>query len=703
MGLVGLDCISTLGYLPTLAVNGAGVMAPLAAAAVSFLILFAALPVYLYVVGRSPNGRGATGLLESHLCGWGGKLFLLLLLGFVATDFVMTRALSTADASRHLLANEYTHSGMDWLMQGKEVVHEALPEALKGDWTDRVMAWWNEQMIGATALMVLGFALYFFLLRGFTRGFLIFAGAVVALFLAVNVAVVASSLLYVARHPDYTTNWMRLVSFTSIDASPSELIGDLLKLSISYLPALVLGLSGFELSMTCAPLVRGWANDDPSQPRGRIRNARKLLIATAVVMAVLVPTSVASVKFLVPPGELAEGGAARDRALAYIAHGGVLQTPGEAVSVAAPEMDDEGDPVNEFGPDVPGEDRVNPPLETRNKAEAGLPAADVNPLFGPVFGAVYDLSAVLILFLAGASVTIGLRDLLPQYLTRYGMEMHWARNVGLLLHAFNAIVLVVVIAFHASVSHQQGAYAVSVLVLMTGAALAVFVDLRAKKKPSFLQSLALVPCAAIGLVFLFLAIWVGVETPIGSVIALLIVAALLVSAGLSRWMRSTELRYYGFAFADEESAVRWEEIRRLEFQVLAPHRPSHLTLVEVENELRARHRLGTEVPILFIEAELGDPSDFQQHPLMQIVKEDGREIIRVTQCASIAHVLAAIALEFREIGRPPEIHFGWSEESPLVSNFNFLLWGEGNIPWLVHALVRKAEPDPARQPRVVIG
>ena len=704
MGLVGLDCISTLGYLPTLAVNGAGVMAPLAAAAVSFLILFAALPVYLYVVGRSPNGRGATGLLESHLSGWGGKLFLLFLLGFVATDFVMTRALSTADASRHLLANEYTRSGMDWLMQRKEVVHDALPESLKGDWTDRVMAWWNEQMIGATALMVLGFALYFFLLRGFTRGFLIFAGAVVALFLAVNVAVVASSLLHVARHPDYTTNWMRLVSFTSFDASPSELIGDFLKLSVSYLPALILGFSGFELSMTSAPLVRGWANDDPSQPRGRIRNARKLLIVTAVVMAVLVPTSVASVKFLVPPGELAEGGAARDRALAYIAHGGVLQGPGEAVSVAAPlEMDDDGDPVDEFGPDAPGEDRVNPPVEKRNKAEATLPAADVNPLFGPVFGAVYDLSAVLILFLAGASVTIGLRDLLPQYLTRYGMEMHWARNVGLLLHAFNAIVLVVVIAFHANVSHQQGAYAVSVLVLMTGAALAVFVDLRVKKKPSFLQSLALIPCAAIGLIFLFLAIWVGVETPIGLVIALLIVAALLVSAGLSRWMRSTELRYYGFAFADEESAVRWEEIRRLEFQVLAPHRPDHLTLAEVENEIRARHRLGAEVPILFIEAELGDPSDFQQHPLMQIVKEDGREIIRVTQCASIAHVLAAIALEFREIGRPPEIHFGWSEESPLASNFNFLLWGEGNIPWLVHALVRKAEPDPARQPRVVIG
>jgi hypothetical protein len=705
LGLVGLDCISTLGYLPTLAVNGAGVMAPLAAVAVAVLIVFAALPVYLYVVGRSPHGRGATGLLESRLSGWGGKLFLLFLLGFVATDFVMTRSLSTADASRHLLANEYTRSGMDWLMQRKDIVHDALPEVLKGEWSDNVFSWWNEQMIGAAALMVLGFGLYFFLLRGFNRGFLIFACAVVALFLAVNTVVIASCLVYVARHPDYATNWMRLVTFTSFDASPSELIGDLVKLSVSYLPALVLGLSGFELSMTCAPLVRGNSGDDPAQPRGRIRNTRKLLVLTALVMAILVPTSVASVKFLVPPGELAEGGAARDRALAYIAHGDVLQGPGEAVSVAAPplEEDDEGDPPIDDLPPAKRDGQANAPVKERGKPEVRLPAGEVNPLFGQAFGAIYDLSAVLILFLAGASVTIGLRDLLPQYLARYGMEMHWASKIGLLLHAFNAIVLVVVIAFHASVSHQQGAYAVSVLVLLTGAALAVLVDLRAKKRPSFLQTMALIPVAAIGLIFMLLAVWVGYESPNGVVIALLFVVVLLVSAALSRWMRSTELRYYGFAFADEESAVRWEEIRRLEFQVLVPHRPDHLSMEEVEAEIRARHRIGQEVPIIFIEAEVGDPSDFQQHPLMQIVKEDGREIIRVTQCASIAHVLAAIALEFREIGRPPEIHFGWSEETPLASNLNFLLWGQGNIPWLVHALIRNAEPDPQRQPRVVVG
>ena len=348
------------------------------------------------------------------------------------------------------------------------------------------------------------------------------------------------------------------------------------------------------------------------------------------------------------------------------------------------------------------DDVEHQPLDTTTQGPTQT-GADLNPLFGPAFGTVYDLSAVLILFLAGASVTISLRNLLPQYLTRYGMEMHWAHRVGVLLHLFNVIILIVVIGFHASISQQQGAYATSVLVLLAAAALAARVDLVHRWRRSLLRDMAATPLLFICADLLALACWVCYERPAGLVIALLLVAVLLLSAGVSRWKRSTELRYDGFAFADEESGIRWEQIRRLEFQVLVPHRPDDRTLAEKETEIRARHRLAPDVPIIFVEAELGDPSDFQQHPLMRIVKEDGREVIRVSDCASIAHVLAAIALEFREVGRPPEIHFDWSNESPVASNLNFLLWGEGNVPWLVHALIRRAEPSLERQPRVVIG
>ncbi|MHB1426184.1 MAG: hypothetical protein ACYC3I_23720 [Gemmataceae bacterium] len=701
LGLVGLDCFSTLGYLPTMAAEGAEERAPLAAAAVGLLILLAALPVYLYVVGRSPHGRGATGLLESHVSGWKGKLFVLLLLGFVATDFVMTRTLSTADASKHLLANKHTQTVVGWILDRREVVHDALPLALQGGWTAQIFEWCDEQLIITVGLMILGFGLYFFLLRGFTRGFLYTAFAIVALFLLLNGVVLGSSLVYLARNPLYFSNWIELIGSASGDQSTLDCLLDLAGLALQSLPALALGLSGFELSMTVAPLVRGRPDDDPAHPRGRIRDMRKLLIATAVLMAVLVPASVTCVQLLVPPGTMSEDGPARYRALAYLAHGNILHPPGQQFRKDQPIPDeDEIDMI-----ELPNKENLEQPQAKAEptRTTAAATGADLNPLFGSAFGTLYDLSAVLILFLAGASVTISLRELLPQYLKRYGMELHWAQRIGVLLHLFNALVLLVVLVFHARVSHQQGAYATSVLVLLSASALAAFVDVSSRGRRSLPRNLTAFFLLLICAIFLVMVCCVAIDNPAGLVIALLFVAVLFLMAGLSRWIRSTELRQYDFVFADEESGIRWEQIRQLEFQVLVPHRPDDRTLAEKEAEIRQRHRLGPDVPIIFIEAEQGDPSDFQPHPLMRIVQEDGREIIRVAQCASIAHVLAAIALEFREIGRPPEMHFAWSDESPLASNLNFLLWGQGNVPWMVHALLRKAEPHPERQPRVVIG
>ena len=39
----------------------------------------------------------------------------------------------------------------------------------------------------------------------------------------------------------------------------------------------------------------------------------------------------------------------------------------------------------------------------------------------------------------------------------------------------------------------------------------------------------------------------------------------------------------------------------------------------------------------------------------------------------------------------------------LMFPIGFFLFGEGNVPWRVRELLCKAEPDPAKQPRVIIG
>jgi hypothetical protein len=700
--LVGLDYFSTLAYLPSMAVDKSGRdFAVLTAFLLSAITLFVALPIYLYIAGRSPNGMGVTGLLESHFHGWSGKLLILFLLGFVAADFVITRTLSTADASLHLLHNSYWKAHVDWMINVRESLRSSLPARLQGPMTDQVLDWWNEQVTVTVIMTILGFALYFYFLRGFTRRFMIVAGVIASLFVLLNGVVIVSSLLYLANHPEYIRNWTAFQRVMS-DDDPSSLVFSLLiNNALVDFPVLALGLGGFELSLASIGLVRGRPDDDPTRPRGRIRNARKLLVVAAVLMGLSVVGSVLSITLLVPTGDMRGTGPAKNRVLAYLAHGGYLEPPGH----------DPNAPRGERPEDI--EDVVEPPAqpaEPANTEEAppkpertGPTAADINPLFGPAFGTLYDVSAILILFLAGASVTISLRDLLPVYLARYGMEMHWARRTGVLLHLFNLLILVVILYFHAHVSDQQGAYSTSVLVLLASAALAALVDMRTRWRRSLFLPLLTAPLAVVFVFFLVMAGLAVSHSPAGAIIAVLIVAIVFISAGISRWVRATELRFEGFTFTDEASQARWEEIRQLEFQVLVPHRPGGETLAEKDAAIRARHRLGPDVPIIFVEARLGDPSDFQNYPLMQIVKEDGMEVIRVSHCASIAHVLAAIALEFSEVGRPPEIHFDWSHESPLASNLHFLLMGEGNVPWMVHALIRKAEPDPLRQPRVIIG
>jgi hypothetical protein len=100
---------------------------------------------------------------------------------------------------------------------------------------------------------------------------------------------------------------------------------------------------------------------------------------------------------------------------------------------------------------------------------------------------------------------------------------------------------------------------------------------------------------------------------------------------------------------------------------------------------------------------LGDTSEFEQNPLLEVTDQQGRFIVRLRRCVSIAHAVATVALELSKTGKPPEIHFGWSNENPLAANLGFLLFGEGNVPWMVRELIQKAEPDPKKRPRVIIG
>jgi hypothetical protein len=93
------------GYQPAIAFLAAGILSPLATIVLVLVTLPGALPVYRRVATESLYGEGSLAMLERIGSWWTGKI--LVLLGFAATDFLITMTLSAADASTHLLENPY--------------------------------------------------------------------------------------------------------------------------------------------------------------------------------------------------------------------------------------------------------------------------------------------------------------------------------------------------------------------------------------------------------------------------------------------------------------------------------------------------------------------------------------------------------------------------------------------------------------------
>jgi hypothetical protein len=636
MCLTGVDYFSTLGYQPSIAFEATGLLTPFATVILVVVTLLGAFPVYAYVAGKSPHGQGSISMLERLVHGWAGKLLVLVLLGFAATDFVITKTLSAADAAEHLIKNP--------LWPGDSSDHRA-------------------QLFVTMFLLVMLGAMF---LRGF-REVIGLAVGIVGVYLLLNAIVIGSSLWYFGHHGELLEQWQANVAnqrwhFEShyIDEfNIGTSAWHIFLICALLFPRLALGLSGFETGVAVMPLIEGDPGDTHERPRGRIRNARKLLLTAALIMSVFLLGSAIVTSTLIAPEELRRGGRAANRALAYLAHGETLAN--------------------------------------------GAPGNVINPLFGKPFGTLYDISTVVILWFAGASAMAGLLNLVPQFLPRYGMAPEWTRAFRPLVVVFTLINLFVTWEFDASVEAQGGAYATGVLVLMSSACVATLIDRWRESRFRFWPLRVSYPYLLITIVFFYTTAANIYDKPDGLRIASFFILATVVLSIVSRFYRSKELRLQGFDFVDERSRFLWDSMKMLEFPVLVPHRPGGRSLQEKEVQIRKEHRLGPEVPIVFIEANLGDTSDFYQTPVIEVVQHEGCFILRVQKCASIAHSIAALALELSKVGNPPEIHFGWSNENPMAANIGFLLFGEGNVPWMVRELVQDAEPRPERQPRVIIG
>jgi hypothetical protein len=274
MCLTGVDYFSTLGYQPGIAFLAAGMLSPVATLILVLVTLFGALPVYSRVAAASPNGQGSIGMLEKLFPEWSGKSFVLILLGFATTDFVITMTLSAADAAAHFRQNPFT------------------PDLLKSQ-------------MGITLFLLAALGAIF--LKGFKEAIGV-AVVLVGVYLALNTIVTGAAIAEVFRHPHLIRTWKDAL-FTQ-HGNPFAMFG----IALILFPKLALGLSGFETGVAVMPLIKGADLD------ARIRNTRRLLVTAAAIMSVfLLATSVVTT-LLIPPAAFAEGGEANGRALAYLGH-----------------------------------------------------------------------------------------------------------------------------------------------------------------------------------------------------------------------------------------------------------------------------------------------------------------------------------------------------------------------------------------------
>lgn len=282
MCLSGLDYFSTLGYQPAIAALAAGTIAPLATVVLILITVFGALPVYRKVAKASPNGMGSIAMLERLLPRWWGKLLVLVLLGFAATDFMITTTLSAADATAHIVENPFA------------------PDVL------------GEHKVAITLVLIGGLVLLF--LGGFNEVIKL-AVVLVGVFLILNAVVVVVALSHIATHASVVTDWWGALT----TAHPDPL--GILLIALVVFPKLALGLSGFETGVAVMPQIKGRAGDTQANPAGRVTGARKLLTTAAIIMSTFLLTSSLATTVLIPAEAFEEGGEANGRALAYLAHG----------------------------------------------------------------------------------------------------------------------------------------------------------------------------------------------------------------------------------------------------------------------------------------------------------------------------------------------------------------------------------------------
>jgi len=455
----------------------------------------------------------------------------------------------------------------------------------------------------------------------FLKGFMEAIGLAAAAalpYLALNLVVLGRGAWEVLTHPTLLGEWRSALTAK----------GDLSMLfagALIVFPKLALGLSGFETGVSVMPLIDGGEADRGHNPRsgtapkGRVANTRKLLLTAAAIMSVMLILSSFVTSLLIRPEDYREGGKASGRAIAFLAH----------------------------------------------------------KYLGTAFGTVYDLSTILILGLAGASAMAGLLHLIPRYLPRFGMAPRWAALSRPLILLLFTVDVVITLVFGANVEAQSGAYATGVLVLILSAAVSATLALwrEARRLLAFYTGI-------LCLVFAYTLADNCLERPDGLIIGSILTFLLMLACGISRSIRSVELRIPEGYFSDVESWQLGPELRGKKVHLVPVRTSSPEARRRKKVEISQYYNVGS--PFLFLHVNLLDNRSEFSAPCEVMIRKDGDDYVaEMYGATAIANCIAFVS----EAIDPISIFLGLTRRDLMAQAIRYLLFGEGETGLMVYTVL----------------
>jgi hypothetical protein len=193
-----------------------------------------------------------------------------------------------------------------------------------------------------------------------------------------------------------------------------------------------------------------------------------------------------------------------------------------------------------------------------------------------------------------------------------------------------------------------------------------------------------------------------IEAPDGLAISMMFIAGILAVSLASRLTRALELRVDDVQL-DAKAQLFIRDCARRTIRLVAnePDDRDPAEYAEKRRQVASDHDLTEDQDFIFVEITVADPSEFASQLDVHGLVMHQKYRVLTFESATVPNAFAALLLHIRDItGRQPHLYLEWTEGNPVANFLRFLFLGVGEVAPVTREVLRRAEPDRSRRPRV---